>query len=233
MNEAFSFVLGVDDGSDIDSVFDQVHAGRLPRRLAGSRACSTLFDPSTAPSGKHTAFCSCHGAPYDLDSDASMQDVRREEVTRVMLEQWREYAPNLTSQNVLGSALFTPPDIERHCISMQRGSHHVGAYLPEQLGANRPIPQLSQYRTPLTPGSTCAGRAATQAVLSARARATTPPTRSLTTSVSSAGGLRLAGQPTTASRGDQVMVTAAARPELRLAGVGHSPAHARRLRCRR
>jgi len=45
--------------------------------------------------------------------------------------------------------VFTPLDIERHDISMVNGSHHLGAYLPQQNGANRPVPQLSQYRTPV------------------------------------------------------------------------------------
>jgi len=44
---------------------------------------------------------------------------------------------------------LTPRDIERSCINMVRGSHHVGAYLPTQLGASRPTPELSQYRTPV------------------------------------------------------------------------------------
>lgn len=148
VNRAFTFILGVEDASDIDMIFGEVHDGRLPGRLGGNGACSTLFDPSQAPAGKHTAFW-WPWAPYDLDGDASNWDAQREEVSRVMLEQWSDYAPNLTGENILGKALFTPLDIERHCISMQRGSHHLGAYLPEQLGANRPIPQLSQYRTPL------------------------------------------------------------------------------------
>ena len=45
--------------------------------------------------------------------------------------------------------MFTPLDIERHCINMVRGSHHVGAYMPSQLGGNRPTPDLGRYGTPL------------------------------------------------------------------------------------
>jgi phytoene dehydrogenase-like protein len=66
-----------------------------------------------------------------------------------MLKEWRAYAPNLTESNVLGTYLFSPLDIERSCINMVRGSHHGGAYLPSQLGAARPTPELSQYRTPV------------------------------------------------------------------------------------
>lgn len=148
LSRAFSVVLGLEDGEGIDSMFDDIHAGKLPPRLGGNGACPTLFDPMHAPAGKHSAFW-WPWAPYELDGDPANWDTRGDEVAALMLEQWRGYAPNLTGATVLGQALFTPLDIERHCINMQRGSHHVGAYRPEQIGANRPTPALSGYRTPL------------------------------------------------------------------------------------
>jgi phytoene dehydrogenase-like protein len=71
-----------------------------------------------------------------------------------MLAQWAEYAPNLRpgaggGPPVLGMRLFSPLDIERSCVNMVRGSHHVGAYEPAQLGGNRPVPELGRYRTPI------------------------------------------------------------------------------------
>jgi phytoene dehydrogenase-like protein len=65
------------------------------------------------------------------------------------LSQWGEFAPNLTVENVIARAVFSPLDIERHCINMVRGSHHVGAYMPSQLGGNRPTPDLGRYSTPI------------------------------------------------------------------------------------
>nr|BFE82178.1 hypothetical protein GCM10020093_047790 [Planobispora longispora] len=58
--------------------------------------------------------------------------------------------PNLSGRAVLGRRVFSPLDIERHCVNMVRGSHHVGAYEPAQLGGNRPVPELGQYRTPIS-----------------------------------------------------------------------------------
>jgi phytoene dehydrogenase-like protein len=102
-----------------------------------------------APPGKHTAFW-WPFAPYALrDGGAAAWDQRRAEITERLLEAWRSYAPNLTADNVLGTFLFTPLDIERSCINMVRGSHHGGAYVPSQLGAARPTPELSQYKTPV------------------------------------------------------------------------------------
>lgn len=148
VDRAFSVVIGVDSGNDIESMFHEIHEGRLPSRLAGNGACPTQFDPTQAPVGRHAAFW-WPWAPYELDGDASNWDARRDEVARELLTQWRRFAVNLDDENVLATAVFTPLDIERHCISMPRGSHHLGAYLPSQIGVNRPTPQLSGYRTPL------------------------------------------------------------------------------------
>ncbi|MBG0832816.1 NAD(P)/FAD-dependent oxidoreductase [Planomonospora sp. ID67723] len=149
VDRAFLFVLGADDSEQLGRTFDQIHQGRLPDRMAGNGACPTLFDPSYAPSGKHVAFW-WPWAPYDLDGDPAAWDLRHEEIGERLLAEWAEYAPNLTGRTVLGKRVFSPLDIERHCVNMVRGSHHVGAYEPSQLGGNRPVPELGQYRTPVS-----------------------------------------------------------------------------------
>ncbi|WP_027531705.1 NAD(P)/FAD-dependent oxidoreductase [Bradyrhizobium sp. WSM3983] len=145
---AWDTVFGADTTAEIDRVFDEVHEGKLPTRLAGNSCCSSKFDPSLAPAGKHVAFW-WPWAPYELDGDPANWDVREDEISETMLSQWREFAPNMNEKNVVAKAIFSPVDIERHCINMVRGSHHSGAYTPTQLGANRPIPELGHYGTPL------------------------------------------------------------------------------------
>ena len=124
------------------SYLDEIHEQKLPTYFAGNGTCSSKFDPSIAPAGKHVAFW-WPWAPYDLDGDPQNWDKRKAEVADRILSQWREFAPNLTAQNVIAKAVFSPLDIERHCINMVRGSHHVGAYMPSQLGGNRPTPDLA------------------------------------------------------------------------------------------
>ncbi|WP_283137014.1 phytoene desaturase family protein [Rhizohabitans arisaemae] len=149
VDRAFLVVLGADDSEGLLRSFDQIHQGLLPDRLAGNGACPTLFDPSYAPAGKHVAFW-WPWAPYDLGGDPANWDERRTEIVERIRAEWSRYAPNLAeARTVLGSRLFTPLDIERHCINMVRGSHHVGAYEPQQLGGNRPVPEMGQYRTPV------------------------------------------------------------------------------------
>jgi phytoene dehydrogenase-like protein len=149
---AFLVVLGADSGDELADAFADIHAGRLPERLAGNGAVPSLADPSYAPPGKHVAFW-WPWAPYDLDGDAANWDARQHEIAELMLDQWADYAPNLRPATgtgpVLGRRLFSPLDIERGCVTMVRGSHHVGAYEPAQLGGNRPVPELGRYRTPI------------------------------------------------------------------------------------
>lgn len=148
IDRAFSIAFGVDTTRDLEEIFlEDIEQGRLPRRWHGNGACNTLFDPSYAPPGKHSAFW-WPFAPYAFgERGAESWNDQREEVRGQILAEWREFAPNMTERNVLGTFLFTPLDIERSCINMVRGSHHTLAYIPTQIGAGRPIPEFSGYRT--------------------------------------------------------------------------------------
>jgi phytoene dehydrogenase-like protein len=145
---AWNMIFGVDTTEELDFCFDEIHQKRRPTKFAGNGTCSSRFDHTLAPKGKHVAFW-WPWAPYDLDGDASNWDKRKDEIKSELLSQWREFAPNLSEKNVIASAVFSPLDIERSCINMVRGSHHVGAYMPQQLGGNRPTPELGRYSTPL------------------------------------------------------------------------------------
>jgi phytoene dehydrogenase-like protein len=126
----------------------------------GNGACNSLFDPTYAPQGKHAAFW-WPFAPFALEGGPEDWDRRKPEITARLLEVWRSYAPNLTRDNVLASYLFTPIDIARGNAAMQRGAVRLGAYIPSQLGINRPHPLLAQNRTPIEGlylcGSSCHG----------------------------------------------------------------------------
>jgi phytoene dehydrogenase-like protein len=149
VDQAFDTMIGADNADDLANAFAAIKRRELPNPLVGSSACNTRYDPSMAPPGKHVAFW-WPFAPYELgDAGAAGWDDCKAEVTARMLAQWRAYAPNMTESNVLGSYLFTPLDIERFCINMVRGSHHVGAYTLQQFGYTRPCPEMAQYRTPV------------------------------------------------------------------------------------
>jgi phytoene dehydrogenase-like protein len=115
-------------------------------------AVPSLHDPTQAPPGKHTAFC-WQKVPYNLDYQGARGgdrwDNAKARQLAAVLERWREYAPNLTDAAIVNRFAFTPRDTERHFPNMAQGDLNVGAFDVEQIGAGRPLPELSGYRTPI------------------------------------------------------------------------------------
>ena len=160
IDRAFNIFFGFDNTEQVAQCFDQCRAGQLPDHFMGNGACNSLFDPTYAPQGKHSAFW-WPFAPYALQGDAKEWDRRKPEITERLLADWRGFAPNLTRDNVAASYLFTPLDIERRNASMHQGAVRLGAYIPSQLGINRPHPLMADNRTPIEGlylcGSSCHG----------------------------------------------------------------------------
>ena len=148
VDRAYGVYLGADSSAELERGFAAIERGELPEAFFGNGATNTRFDPSLAPTGKHTAFW-WPFAPYGLHGSAENWDREREAVADRILDEWATYAPNLRSGAVLGSFLVSPLDIERRCGNMVRGSHHGGAYSSGQIDAGRPVAGMSDYRTPV------------------------------------------------------------------------------------
>jgi len=148
MNRAFNVILGAEDADEIARSFGQIARHRIPDDLIGNGACHSQFDPTYAPAGKHAAFWYPF-APYALEDGPEGWDRRRDDYAARILKQWRVYAPNLDDRNVLAKFLYTPRDIPRFNPNMIDGALRMGAFVPSQLGVNRPHPLLADYRTPV------------------------------------------------------------------------------------
>ncbi|MEK6710175.1 MAG: NAD(P)/FAD-dependent oxidoreductase, partial [Nitrospinota bacterium] len=148
INKTFNIFWGAESTEEIDACFEAIHRGELPR-LMGNGGSNTHFDPTYAPEGAHLGFW-WPFAPFEFkDGGSQAWDKRRKALTREFIEAWAAYAPNLNKRNVMGSYLYTPYDIVRENSNMVRASHHIGAYIPGQLGHNRPHPKVSGFRTPV------------------------------------------------------------------------------------
>jgi phytoene dehydrogenase-like protein len=148
INRAFNIFFGMDDIEQVRSCFNHCAAGKFPHVLMGNGACNSAVDPTYAPTNGHSAFW-WPFAPYAVDGDPDNWDHQRDDYTERVLGVWREYAANLDDSNVRAKLLFTPLDIERLNVNMVRGAVRMGAYIPSQLGINRPHPLLSGTRTPI------------------------------------------------------------------------------------
>jgi phytoene dehydrogenase-like protein len=148
IDRAFNIFFGMDDIDQVAQCFEHCAQGRFPDVLMGNGACNSQVDPTYAPAGGHSAFW-WPFAPYAVDGDVENWARHKDDFAQRVLDVWREYASNLDDDNVRARFLFTPRDIERHCVNMHRGAVRMGAYVPSQLGINRPHPLLSGTRTPV------------------------------------------------------------------------------------
>jgi phytoene dehydrogenase-like protein len=148
IDSAFNIFFGMDTIDQVKRCFKNCEDKQFPDVLMGNGACNSSIDPSYAPADGHSAFW-WPFAPYEVDGAAENWDDRKDYYMERILKVWREYAINLEDNNVRGKFLFTPLDVERLNVNMRGGAVRMGAYIPSQLGVNRPHPELSGTRTPV------------------------------------------------------------------------------------
>jgi phytoene dehydrogenase-like protein len=151
--EAGLTVLGLDAPDEIY----ELYAGRLPALASIWGTTPTAHDRSQAPTGVETAFM-WQKVPYAVDGDPRHWDERREVHALRVLARWREFAPNMTPDNVLSLSALTPVDTERRFPHFRGGDLGVGWIGPEQALDRRPFPGAERYRWPL-PGLYLCGAA--------------------------------------------------------------------------
>jgi phytoene dehydrogenase-like protein len=110
--------------------------GEIAERPYVLLAQQSLFDPTRAPEGKHTAWAYCH---VPNGSSVDMTDRIERQIER--------FAPGFTDRILARSAL-APADLERHNANNVGGDINGGAATLSQL-FTRPVARLSPYSTPL------------------------------------------------------------------------------------
>jgi phytoene dehydrogenase-like protein len=113
-----------------------VHEGRLPPNPYVLLAQPSLFDPTRAPEGKHTAWAYCH-VPNGSAAD----------MTRPIEDQVERFAPGFRDR-ILERHAFFPADLEAADANLLGGDVTGGDNALWQLAA-RPVLRPNPYRTPL------------------------------------------------------------------------------------
>ena len=104
------------------------------------------IDPDMAPSGGHTLYAWAQWHPYQLQDGMYWDDIRQREADKIYDVVCR-YAPNMKDK-LIDRYIQTPLDIERKH-AMPRGNvMHVEMSF-DQMFMFRPIPEMSEYRTPI------------------------------------------------------------------------------------
>ncbi len=148
LNDALYYTLGFDSPDDLAKMGAQALAGLFPDTVGITAGIISTHDATQAPAGGGcTAYVGIL-APFELAKGgaAAWTDIAQDAAEQ-LLAKFREYAPNMTNDNILGRFAYTPPDIEAFLPDMINGDITQGKICPEQLGFNRPWAGMSQYRT--------------------------------------------------------------------------------------
>ncbi len=145
INKTFYTVVGFDTTKDIiEYCMDAVY-GRIPRIPGAGTWVNSLWDPTYAPTGKHSL------TGWFFFPKAS--ELTREEWEEVrtthndkFIRHFEKWAPNMTWDNVIDHYFYTPQDQEDE-MRLMEGDFFNGAVKLHQRGYNRPFPEANQYRT--------------------------------------------------------------------------------------
>ena len=151
VDRAFYLIAGLEGLRDLQNLDQDCAARRLPRSLQLLGALPAQHDPTQAPPGKCTAFF-WQIAPGNLCDEAGGRarwDAIRDEFAERCFEHLAPYTTNLTAANVVDRFGQTPVDIERHLPNMHGGDIVCGEMNEHQVLDQRPLPECSQYRTPV------------------------------------------------------------------------------------
>jgi phytoene dehydrogenase-like protein len=149
VSRAMNINIGPEKPSDLEKMWKEIRAGEFPNHACFHISCPTQFDPLQAPVGKHTASLFMP-VPFQLKGKRAEDWVRlKNGFMNQVLSKWRQYATNLTDDNVEMKVAIDPFYISGRWQNMRRGSVWVARKIPSQMGENRPIPELADYRTPI------------------------------------------------------------------------------------
>jgi phytoene dehydrogenase-like protein len=161
VNQSLKVNVGCESIEQLLALQEEVAQGQIPSRVSFGTGSVTQFDPLQAPAGMATAYA-WHVMPYAPGGDpATIEDVKEEFADR-MLEVWREWAPNMTPDNIIARHVYTANDYTHELINMVRGDIFVGSFAGDQtmwnhFGYRTPIEGLYMAGSAVHPGGAISG----------------------------------------------------------------------------
>jgi beta-carotene ketolase (CrtO type) len=140
---------------ELAETFVQCRAGLLPSAPMIGIINEAAMDPTRAPEGKGLMKFVAHYVPYRVTGDARGKiagtnwDAIKDAYADTLIDFISEaFLPGLRDR-IIARSVQSPVDLECRIPSAVHGTHQHGAYLPYQIGAMRPIPELGSYRSPI------------------------------------------------------------------------------------
>jgi phytoene dehydrogenase-like protein len=149
VGQAMNVNMGPENPADMEEMWKEIRAGAFPEHVCLHAICPTAFDPLQAPKTKHAASVYLP-VPYQLKGKRAEDWVKlKSSFADAVLRIWRRYATNLTEENIEMKVAMDPHYIAGRWPNMRRGSPWVARKIAKQMGAQRPIEQIANYRTPI------------------------------------------------------------------------------------
>jgi len=118
-------------------------------RLHLLTSVDSIWDPTRAPEGEYNIWMEDITCPARYFSYREWRRLRDEYVDNHLLPQWRQFAPNMTNENIIGTRIYTPTDLLETDPDNIEGGFGRQALIPSQVGRFRTLPELINYRTPV------------------------------------------------------------------------------------
>lgn len=131
-----------------DAMWAAIRRRELPESIGWSWCTHTsTLDPTMAPPGKHTLGLHVW-VPVELADGSIWDDAAKATMADRLLNEYARLAPNVRDA-VIAWAARTPVDYETATDNPNGNMFHVD-FVPHQMFGLRPLPELSDYRTPVT-----------------------------------------------------------------------------------
>ena len=146
---AMNVSIGPEKPADLDDMWREIRAGRFPDHTCLHAICPTAFDPLQAPKPKHAASVFVP-VPFRLEGKAPEEWVKlKNGYMESVLKVWRRYATNLSDDNIEMKVAMDPFYMAGRWPNLRQGSVWVARKIAAQMGEQRPIEQIADYRTPI------------------------------------------------------------------------------------
>lgn len=147
--QAMNTNMGPEKPADLEAMWQEIRGGEFPQHVSLHAICPTVFDPLQAPKGKHAASLFMP-VPFQLKGKEPEGWVKlKNSFMDSILRIWRRYATNLTDDNIEMKVAMDPFYMAGRWPHMRRGSVWVARKTAKQMGAYRPVEEISGYRTPI------------------------------------------------------------------------------------
>ncbi len=149
VGHAMNVNMGPEAPADLEQMWREIRAGEFPDHACLHAICPTAFDPLQAPKTKHAASVFVP-VPYQLKGKQPQDWIQLKSgfMDKVLII-WRRYATNLTDENIEMKVALDPYYLSGRWPNMRRGSVWVARKSATQMGEQRPIEQIADYRTPI------------------------------------------------------------------------------------